>query len=130
MRRVTAIRAALGERLAVFVGVDDLIVEGVAAGRGGLDRRARQRAAARSRCVSSISPRPAGTPRRAPSTSGSCRCCASTSVPKFVQLIKLVQQECGMGSERVRPPRLVLEGAERGEALAVIRERLARRPGV
>jgi 4-hydroxy-tetrahydrodipicolinate synthase len=51
-------------------------------------------------------------------------------VPKFVQLIKLVQQECGIGSERVRPPRLVLEGAERSEALAVIRERLARRPGV
>ncbi len=51
-------------------------------------------------------------------------------VPKFVQLIKLVQQECGMGSERVRPPRLVLEGAERGEALAVIRERLARRPRI
>ena len=51
-------------------------------------------------------------------------------VPKFVQLIKLAQQECGMGSERVRPPRLVLEGAERGEALAVIRERLARRPRV
>ena len=51
-------------------------------------------------------------------------------VPKFVQLIKLAQQECGMGSERVRPPRLVLEGAERSEALAVIRERLARRPRV
>jgi 4-hydroxy-tetrahydrodipicolinate synthase len=46
-------------------------------------------------------------------------------VPKFVQLIKLVQQETRMGSERVRPPRLPLEGAERDEALALIRERLA-----
>src|SRR5262249_10906432 len=51
-------------------------------------------------------------------------------VPKFVQLIKLVQQECGLGSERVRRPRRVLEGAERAGALAVIRERLARRPRV
>ncbi|MGE5414505.1 MAG: hypothetical protein ACM3NW_10040, partial [Syntrophomonadaceae bacterium] len=51
-------------------------------------------------------------------------------VPKFVQLIKLVQQECRMGSERVRPPRLVLEGAERAEALALVRERLGRRPKI
>ena len=49
-------------------------------------------------------------------------------VPKFVQLIKLVQQEVGLGSERVRPPRLPLEGKERDEALALIRERLAARP--
>ena len=33
------------------------------------------------------------------------------TAPKFVQLIKLVQQEVGMGSARVRPPRLELEGA-------------------
>ena len=49
-------------------------------------------------------------------------------VPKFVQLIKLVQQEAAMGSERVRPPRLTLAGKERDEALVLIRERLAARP--
>ena len=49
------------------------------------------------------------------------------TVPKFVQLIKLVQQECGLGSEQVRAPRLVLEGAERETALGLIRERLAQR---
>jgi 4-hydroxy-tetrahydrodipicolinate synthase len=47
---------------------------------------------------------------------------------KFVQLIKLVQQEMGHGSERVRPPRLALAGAERDEALALIRAQLAARP--
>ena len=51
-------------------------------------------------------------------------------VPKFVQLIKLVQQETGTGSERVRPPRLTVAGKERDEALAVIRERLAARPKI
>jgi 4-hydroxy-tetrahydrodipicolinate synthase len=51
-------------------------------------------------------------------------------VPKFVQLIKLVQQEVGHGNERVRGPRLVLAGREREEALATIREVLARRPAV
>ena len=43
------------------------------------------------------------------------------TVPKFVQLIKLVQQEVGQGSERVRAPRLPLTGAEREEALRVVR---------
>src|SRR5947208_15906827 len=35
VRRVTALRALLGERLQILVGVDDLIVEGVAAGAVG-----------------------------------------------------------------------------------------------
>jgi 4-hydroxy-tetrahydrodipicolinate synthase len=43
------------------------------------------------------------------------------TVPKFVQLIKLAQAEGGKGSERVRPPRLELQGAERAEALKTIR---------
>jgi len=39
-----------------------------------------------------------------------------------------VQAEVGRGSETVRAPRLALVGAERDEALALIRERLACRP--
>jgi 4-hydroxy-tetrahydrodipicolinate synthase len=50
------------------------------------------------------------------------------TVPKFVQLIKLVQQEVGMGNARVRPPRLELAGAELDEALKVIQHSLATRP--
>ena len=50
------------------------------------------------------------------------------TVPKFVQLIKLVQEEVGLGSERVRAPREMLVGAEREMALAIIRERLASKP--
>jgi len=52
------------------------------------------------------------------------------TVPKFVQLIKLVQQEVGMGNERVRPPRLPLAGDEREAALRIIRSALASRPRV
>ena len=48
--------------------------------------------------------------------------------PKFVQLIKLAQQEVGKGNERVRGPRLVLAGAEREAALETIRATLAGRP--
>jgi 4-hydroxy-tetrahydrodipicolinate synthase len=49
-------------------------------------------------------------------------------VPSFVQLIKLTQQEVGMGSERVRPPRLELVGSEREAALAIIRKGIETRP--
>jgi len=49
------------------------------------------------------------------------------TVPKFVQLIKLVQAEVRMGSEAVRAPRMVLTGREREEALAVVREQFRHR---
>ena len=52
------------------------------------------------------------------------------TVPKFVQLIKLVQQEVGMGHERVRAPRCVMAGAERKAALDTLKQALAKRPKV
>jgi 4-hydroxy-tetrahydrodipicolinate synthase len=52
------------------------------------------------------------------------------TVPEFVQLIKLVQQEVDMGNERVRPPRTPVQGAARDAALATIRHALGRRPEV
>jgi dihydrodipicolinate synthase/N-acetylneuraminate lyase len=50
------------------------------------------------------------------------------TVPKFVQLIKLVQQETGLGSETVRPPRLPLEEPQRTAVVELVRYALARRP--
>ena len=50
------------------------------------------------------------------------------TVDKFVQLIKLVQQEVSHGSERVRPPRLALAGVERKAALDALKAALAKRP--
>jgi 4-hydroxy-tetrahydrodipicolinate synthase len=52
------------------------------------------------------------------------------TVNKFVQLIKLVQQEVGMGHERVRPPRLVMAGEERSAALQTLKEALAKKPKI
>ena len=46
---------------------------------------------------------------------------------KFVQLIKLVQERCGVCSARVRAPRLELIGAELADAEAVIAKSLATR---
>ena len=127
VRRVTAIRGLLGERLAIFVGVDDLIVEGIAGGAVGW-------------VAGLVNALPAESVRLFDLASGGRMDEARRLydwflpllrldvVPKFVQLIKLVQQETGTGSERVRPPRMPLAGQERDEALALIRERLAARP--
>ena len=129
VRRIAAIRALLSSRLAIFVGVDDLIVEGIAAGAVGW-------------IAGLVNALPEESVRlfdlALAGKTGEARALYEwflpllrlDVVPKFVQLIKLVQQETGTGSERVRPPRLALAGRERDEALSVIRERLARRPQV
>jgi 4-hydroxy-tetrahydrodipicolinate synthase len=49
---------------------------------------------------------------------------------KFVQYIKLAVQECGLGQEWVRAPRLVLEGEERKRVLKIIHDGIAKRPKV
>jgi 1-pyrroline-4-hydroxy-2-carboxylate deaminase len=129
VRRVTGIRAVLGDRLALFVGVDDVIVEGVAAGAVGwiaglvnaLPRES----------VELFELARAGKEREARALyEWFLPLLRLDTVPKFVQLIKLVQEEAGMGSERVRPPRLVLAGPERQQALRLIREALSRRPAM
>ena len=48
--------------------------------------------------------------------------------PKLVQYIKLAAKATGIGSEYVRAPRLVLEGAEREAVQKVIDDALATRP--
>lgn len=48
--------------------------------------------------------------------------------PKLVQYTKLVAQECGMGSEVTRPPRLPLVGDERARVLKIIRTAIETRP--
>lgn len=47
---------------------------------------------------------------------------------KFVQYIKLSVQECGLGKEWVRAPRLVLKGEERKRVLKIIHDGIAKRP--
>lgn len=48
--------------------------------------------------------------------------------PKLVQYIKLAETQAGIGSETVRPPRLVLAGEERERVLKVINDGIASRP--
>ena len=127
VRRITGIRALVGDRLRIFVGLDDAIVEGIDAGAVGwiaglvnalpqesveLFRRAR-----------------AGEKDRAFELyRWFLPLLRLDTVPEFVQLIKLVQQEVGMGTEVVRPPRQPVEGARRELALATIRHAIAENP--
>ena len=127
VRRITGIRAILGDRLQISAGVDDVIVEAVAMGATGWI---------------------AGLVNAFPIESVALFNYASDgkrdqalklyewflpllrldTVPKFVQLIKLVQEEVGMGSARVRPPRLELVGEELQAARNVIDTALKARP--
>jgi 4-hydroxy-tetrahydrodipicolinate synthase len=119
VRRVTAIRALIGDRLDILVGVDDAIVEGIAAGATGW-------------IAGLVNAYPRESVRLFELARDGKREQAEALyrwflpllrldvVPKFVQLIKLTQQQVGLGSERVRAPRAVLAGAEREAALAVI----------
>ena len=126
VRRVTAIRALTGDRLAIFMGVDDAIVEGVEAGAVGwvagvvnaLPRESvevfdlaangnKQAAFALYRWLLPL--------------------LRMDTVPKFVQLIKQVQEELGAGNARVRPPRLQVVDSELAETRAAVSHALANR---
>ncbi len=127
VRRVTALRAMLGDRLQILVGVDDLIVEGVAAGAVGWIAGLVNAFPYES--VALFDAAVKGDRRRVDAIyPWFLPLLRMDVVPKFVQLIKLCQAAVGMGSARVRPPRLELEGAELREAEATIQQALAARP--
>jgi 4-hydroxy-tetrahydrodipicolinate synthase len=129
VRRVTAVRAAALDRLEVLVGVDDLIVEGIAAGAVGWIAGLADALPAESVRLFDLAL--AGKHAEARSLyNWFLPLLRLDTEPKFVQLIKLVQVETGLGSEAVRPPRLPLAGAEREAAIALVREALAKRPAL
>jgi 4-hydroxy-tetrahydrodipicolinate synthase len=126
VRRVTWIRELVGDRLAIFVGVDDAIVEGIAAGAVGWIAGLVNALPVES--VELFNYAINGQREQAIALyNWFLPLLRMDTVPKFVQLIKLVQQEVGMGNARVRPPRLQLEGTELDEALRVIRHALNHR---
>ena len=133
-RRYAALRAECDDRLALFVGLDDCIVEGVRMGAdgwiAGLVNALPEESVRLFRLV--MAERGAPDPTRARAATDELYLwflplLRLDTGPKFVQLIKLVQAETGTGTERVRPPRLELVGEERAHAIALIRAALAGR---
>ena len=124
VRRITWIRELTGDRLAIFVGVDDAIVEGIAVGAVGWIAGLVN--ALPKESVDLFNHAMNGERENAIKLyNWFLPLLRMDTVPKFVQLIKLVQQEVGMGNARVRPPRLELVGNELEDALSVIRHALS-----
>jgi 4-hydroxy-tetrahydrodipicolinate synthase len=126
-RRITDIRIAVGDRYSLFTGVDNLILEasilgidGWVAGSGiafpqenqyfwELTRAGRwDEARAMYRWFTPLLHLDVHT--------------------KFVQYIKLMVQECGLGREWVRAPRMGLSGEERERILRIIHHGIETRP--
>ena len=126
VRRVAALRSVIGDRLNILCGVDDLIVEAIYAGATGWI---------------------AGLANALPRESVELFELAShgerdaafglykwflpllrfDTVPKFVQLIKYVQELVDIGSGRVRAPRLELTDEEKREVRRTVEQAMTSR---
>ena len=127
VRRIAAIKALMGDRLAILIGVDDLIVEGLAAGATGWIAGL-VNAFPRESVVLFELARAGRMAEAAPLYHWFLPLLRMDVVPKFVQLIKLVQSRVGLGNVRVRAPRLVLDGEELAQVNAEIDRALASKP--
>lgn len=126
-RRVTAIQAVVGPRLAVLVGMDDAIVEGIYAGAVGWIAGLVNAFPVESVALFNLASR--GEKARAAALyAWFLPLLRLDTVPKFVQLIKWVQAEVGRGTPFVRAPRLTLAGPDLAAARAVLTAALQHPP--
>lgn len=127
VRRIAALRSLAGARLQILCGVDDAIVEAVYAGATGWIAGLVNAMPAES--VALFNAALAGDKERAFEIyRWFLPLLRMDTVPKFVQLIKLVQERVGMGNQRVRGPRMVLVGDELAEAERTIGDSLEHSP--
>lgn len=128
-RRITDIRNLVGDRYAIFTGVDDLVLESAILGIDGWVAGSGIAFPAENQYFWELT------------CSGdweTAREIYRWFTPllhldvhvKFVQYIKLAVQECGLGSEFVRAPRLPLTGLERRQTLKIIHDGIAARPKI
>lgn len=129
VRRVTAIRALVGDRLELSVGVDDVIVEGIVAGATGWVAGLVNAFPRESVALFELA---RGNERAATRAlyEWFLPLLRLDTVPKFVQLIKRVQAAVKMGSPAVRPPRRPLTESEVLEADRIIGAALAARDSI
>lgn len=128
-RRVTAIRALLNDRLTILVGMDDAIVEGVAAGAEGWIAGLVNAFPEESVALFEAAAR--GDKLRARDIyNWFLPLLRLDTVPKFVQYIKWVQAEVGRGKYVVRGPRLPLDAREIEHVKGILAQALKARPPV
>ncbi|MBB5031029.1 dihydrodipicolinate synthase family protein [Prosthecobacter vanneervenii] len=128
-RRITELRNLVGDRYQLFTGVDDLILEcsilgidGWVAGSGIAFPQENQKLWDLTR---------AGKWDEARTLYRWMQPLMKLDTHiHFVQYIKLLCQETGLGKEWCREPRLPLSGSERDQVLTIIRTSLAKRPQI
>ncbi len=126
-RRITELRLAVGDRYAIFVGVDDLILEAAVLGIDGWVAGSGIAFPEENQYFWELTRAGKWEEARAMYRWFYPLMKLDTHV-KFVQYIKLAVQEVGLGTEWVREPRLPLTGDERRQVLEVIHAGIANRP--
>lgn len=128
-RRFTDMFNACGDRYAIFAGLDDLAFEGLTLGAqgwiSGLTNAFPQESLAlwEALRVGDLATARAIYRWFLPLLHLDAQ-------PNLVQCIKLAEQVMGRGSERVRPPRLILSGSERDNVIAMVEEAARTRPSL
>jgi 1-pyrroline-4-hydroxy-2-carboxylate deaminase len=128
-RRITDLHNTVGDRYAIFTGVDDLVLEGAILGLDGWVAGTGIAFPRENQYFWELTRRGEWEKAREIYRWFTPLLHLDTQV-KFVQYIKLAIQECGLGAEWVRAPRLPLSGAERKQVLKVIHEGIEQRPRV
>jgi 1-pyrroline-4-hydroxy-2-carboxylate deaminase len=127
VRRVTDLINVVGDRYTLFCGVDDLIVESVMLGVVGWVAGLVNAFPEESVRLFDLSV--AGRYKEAlPLYRWFMPTLHLDTDLKLVQYIKFAQMLAGLGSETIRPPRMVLEGAERARVQAIIQTAIDARP--
>ncbi len=127
VRRITDLKNLCGDRYILFCGVDDLVLESILLGATGWVSGLVNAFPAENRLLWDLATAGRWDEAREVYRWYTPLLHLDTHV-KLVQYIKLAQQECGLGSEIVRAPRLPLVGEERERVLAIIRRGIATRP--
>jgi len=129
VRRITDLFNTVGNRYTIFTGVDDLALESVLLGAEGWTAGVGLAFPRENQYLWELAT--SGQWEKARELYRWYTPLLHLDIPiKFVQYIKLAIQECGLGAEWVRAPRLPLEGREREEILKIIRKGIATRPKV
>jgi 4-hydroxy-tetrahydrodipicolinate synthase len=126
-RRVTDLRNTVGDRYAIFSGVDDLILETEILGIDGWVAGSGQAFPAENASFWQLTRSGQWQEARQFYRWFTPLLHLDTHT-KFVQYIKLAIQECGLGQEWVRAPRLPLAGVERERILKIIHHGMESRP--
>ncbi len=127
VRRITDLRNTCGDRFTLLCGVDDLVLESVLLGADGWVSGLVNAFPRESRKLWDLA-RSGKWPEARDLYRWFTPLLHLDTHVKLVQYIKLVMQECGAGSENVRPPRLALVGEERERIVKLAKEAIASVP--